>query len=357
MKKYFLKGALVVIGLLIAPGLYVSAQSPSNDNDALILQLEEQIQLLLDQVEALRAELHVVRGEVVEVQQELRLTRTLLHGSSGDDVEELQQFLKQFPDVYPEGLTTGYFGPLTEKAVKKFQKKYGIEQVGIVGPKTRAQLHKLVGKSDDFVPPGLAKKTGVDSVGNTDDTDDGDDDTSDDTDDGDDNDDTNDGDEDDDVANGGHGKGKVLVCHKGKNTISISRAALQAHLRIGGTEGACGIDDDPDDPDDGDDPDDPSEDITAPIISGVGADPATTTAVVSWTTDESADSTVWYATSSPLLDATSILIEENSATTTSHSFTLENLTASTTYYYIVFSDDEAGNTASSSESSFQTLTE
>ncbi|MCK5590518.1 MAG: hypothetical protein KAI72_01060, partial [Candidatus Pacebacteria bacterium] len=104
---------MVVIGLLIAPGLYVSAQSPSNDNDALILQLEEQIQLLLDQVEALRAELHVARGEVVEAQQELRLTRTLLHGSSGDDVEELQQFLKQFPDVYPEGLTTGYFGPLT----------------------------------------------------------------------------------------------------------------------------------------------------------------------------------------------------------------------------------------------------
>ena len=349
MKKHFLKGVLVVIGLLMAPGLYVSAQSPSNDNDALILQLEEQIQQLLDQVESLRAQLHVARGEVVEVRQELQLTRSLFKGSSGDDVEELQQFLKQFPDVYPEGLTTGYFGPLTEKAVKKFQKKYGIEQVGIVGPKTRAQLHKLVGKTASSVPQGIAKKKGVDSDDSDDDTDDTD--NGDDTD----GDDSDDGDEDDDVANGGHGKGKVLVCHKGKNTINISRAALQAHLRIGGTEGACGEQNG--DPDDGDDLDNPPEDTTAPSISGVGADPATTTAAVSWATDEPADSTVWYATSSPLLDATSILVGENSATTTSHSLTLENLTTSTMYYYIVFSDDEAGNTASSSEGSFQTLTE
>ena len=349
MKKYFLKGVLVVVGLLMTPGLYVSAQTPSNDNDTLILQLEEQIQLLLDQVESLRAELYVARGEVVEAQQELQLTRSLFKGLSGDDVEELQQFLKQFPDVYPEGLTTGYFGSLTEKAVKKFQKKYGIEQVGIVGPKTRAQLHKLVGKSDDFLPPGLAKKTGVDSDDSEDDTDDTD--NGDDTD----GDDSDDGDEDDDVANGGHGKGKVLVCHKGKNTINISRAALQAHLRIGGTEGACGEQNG--DPDDGDDPDDPAEDTTAPNISLVSVDPATTTAVVTWTTDESADSTVWYATSSPLLDATSILVGESSATTTSHSLTLDELTASTVYYYIVFSDDETGNTASSSESSFETSSE
>ena len=246
-------------------------------------------------------------------------------------------------------MTTGYFGSLTEKAVKKFQKKYGIEQVGIVGPKTRAQLHKLVGKTASSVPQGIAKKKGVDNDDLDNDTDNGDDTDGDDSD---------DGDEDDDVANGGHGKGKVLVCHKGKNTINISQSALQAHLRIGGTEGACGEQNgQDDDSDDGDDPDDPAEDTTAPSISDVGADPATTTAAISWVTDEPADSTVWYATSSPLLDATSILVGENSATTTSHSLTLDELTASTVYYYIVFSDDETGNTASSSEGSFETLSE
>lgn len=40
-------------------------------------------------------------------------------------------------------MVTGYFGPLTEAAVKRFQQKYGIEPIGIVGPKTRAVLNKL----------------------------------------------------------------------------------------------------------------------------------------------------------------------------------------------------------------------
>lgn len=35
---------------------------------------------------------------------------------------------------------TGYFGPLTEDAVKKFQRDHAIKQVGIFGPKTRAAL-------------------------------------------------------------------------------------------------------------------------------------------------------------------------------------------------------------------------
>ncbi len=350
MKTYFKKVILVIVGLLAVPTLYAVAQSPADDINTQLLLLQEQVQQLLAQVTSLQAQLSVARGEVAEVQQELRLTRTLLRGSSGDDVEELQEFLKQFPDVYPEGLVTGYFGPLTEKAVKKFQNKHGIEQVGIVGPKTRAQLHKLVGRSELSLPPGLAKKASVNNNTENDDID-NDDDADDDADDSDD---TND--DSDDVANGGYGKGKVLVCHKGKNTINISRAALQAHLRIGGTEGACADDDpdDPDDPDDGDDDDTP-EDTTAPIISQLSVEPATTTAVITWVTNEPANSTAWYATSSPLLDATFILIEENSATTTSHSLTLAGLTASTTYHYIVFSDDEAGNTASSSEASFETF--
>ncbi len=38
---------------------------------------------------------------------------------------------------------SGYFGALTEKAVKKFQAKYGIEAIGIVGPLTRTKLNAL----------------------------------------------------------------------------------------------------------------------------------------------------------------------------------------------------------------------
>lgn len=67
------------------------------------------------------------------------INRTLKRHSSGDDVIILQQFLKIY-GVYSDGNITGYFGPATEKAVKELQKKEKIEALGIVGPKTRAQI-------------------------------------------------------------------------------------------------------------------------------------------------------------------------------------------------------------------------
>lgn len=54
-------------------------------------------------------------------------------------LQELLQCLGYFPaDVDP----TGYFGPVTEESVKKFQANHGIEAVGYVGPQTRAELNK-----------------------------------------------------------------------------------------------------------------------------------------------------------------------------------------------------------------------
>ena len=36
-----------------------------------------------------------------------------------------------------------------------------------------------------------------------------------------------------------YGKTKVTICHKGKNTITVSQAALKAHLAHGDTVGPC----------------------------------------------------------------------------------------------------------------------
>ena len=72
-------------------------------------------------------------------------------GTQSEDVESLQNFLKsQGPDVYPEGLVTGYFGSLTREAVGRFQEKYGIANkgdagYGFVGPKTRTKINSLLG--------------------------------------------------------------------------------------------------------------------------------------------------------------------------------------------------------------------
>lgn len=68
----------------------------------------------------------------------------LYRGKKGEEIRRLQAYLSTGGIIYPEKLITGYFGPLTEAAVKRFQKKYRIPMVGVVGPLTRAELNKLI---------------------------------------------------------------------------------------------------------------------------------------------------------------------------------------------------------------------
>jgi hypothetical protein len=56
------------------------------------------------------------------------IQRYLKIGMRGEDVKCLQEVLKsEGSDIYPEGLITGYFGPLTLKALIRFQEKYAKE--------------------------------------------------------------------------------------------------------------------------------------------------------------------------------------------------------------------------------------
>jgi len=62
-------------------------------------------------------------------------------GARGADVDALQQALID-GGFLKITAPTGYFGVLTRAAVIAFQAKYGIAQIGVVGPVTRAQLNK-----------------------------------------------------------------------------------------------------------------------------------------------------------------------------------------------------------------------
>jgi len=73
------------------------------------------------------------------------IARDLSLGAKGDDVAQLQAFLASDKSIYPEGRVTGYFGSLTQAAVRRFQAKYGISQVGRVGPQTRAKINSMLG--------------------------------------------------------------------------------------------------------------------------------------------------------------------------------------------------------------------
>lgn len=66
-----------------------------------------------------------------------QISRTLSQGAEGSDVRDLQEYL---------GVSqTGYFGPITARAVASFQGSEGLAQVGIVGPQTRAAFAKRCG--------------------------------------------------------------------------------------------------------------------------------------------------------------------------------------------------------------------
>lgn len=75
-------------------------------------------------------------------------TKLLKLGTRNSDVTELQKILAADKTLYPEGVVSGYFGPATQKAVGRFQIKYGLSKngevgYGQVGPKTREKLNAV----------------------------------------------------------------------------------------------------------------------------------------------------------------------------------------------------------------------
>jgi len=97
--------------------------------------LEEKEKLmaeLLVQIEELRAKIRELQVKIRKILREKiscqRLTQNLYYGLRSKEIQCLQEFLKfQGKKIYPEGLTTGFFGPLTFQAVIRFQEKYSSE--------------------------------------------------------------------------------------------------------------------------------------------------------------------------------------------------------------------------------------
>lgn len=109
-----------------------------------------EIKILIVKLQELLIEL---RGSEISCQ---RITQDLYFGMEGNlQVRCLQEFLKaQGSEIYPEGLVTGNFYTLTEKAVIRFQEKYSGEILapwgltkgsGYAGETTRTKINELLG--------------------------------------------------------------------------------------------------------------------------------------------------------------------------------------------------------------------
>jgi len=73
-------------------------------------------------------------------------------GSRNEEVKAIQEILKTDPDIYPEGYVTGYYGPLTEKAIRKLQKKCGLPETGEIDEETEKCIYPIEYKIKVIAP-------------------------------------------------------------------------------------------------------------------------------------------------------------------------------------------------------------
>ena len=101
-----------------------------------------------------RIKLNELYGASGIIPKAVELITGLKYGDHGDEVRLLQTWLAKDSDVYPKGITSGWFGPLTRTAVVRFQEKYASEILipqglsdgtGIVDALTRQKLNQLYG--------------------------------------------------------------------------------------------------------------------------------------------------------------------------------------------------------------------
>ncbi len=78
----------------------------------------------------------------------ISLNRNLSEGDSGDDVKQVQQVLASDPQSGFDVAPTGFFGPLTARAMARFQEDSGIASStsGSVGPLTRGFFERHCGE-------------------------------------------------------------------------------------------------------------------------------------------------------------------------------------------------------------------
>ncbi|MBI2100209.1 MAG: peptidoglycan-binding protein [Candidatus Vogelbacteria bacterium] len=314
MKSLLTKTAVIIImATLTLPtvGLAQTSTTTAAARLQLIIQLRAQIQALQLQLTQLRAS---------QQEQIAGFLADLKEGSIGDQVSLLQALLAADPSIYPEGLITGRFGKLTAAAVKRFQRKHGLLQLGQVGKETRTKLNEWLKEHP------LRREDDED-------------------------------DEDDDNATS-TSRGPGRLCAIVPPGHLIAPGWLRKHDGIRPLVPTCqklprGIEKKLDDDDNNSTT---TPDTVAPVISNIAtSNLASTTATVSWTTNEAARGKIYYGTASPLsLTASTTSTVSSNSLASSKSLNLESLTASTTYYFVVEAKDGANNVATSSERSLVT---
>ncbi len=153
MKK--LAGILCAIAfVVIAQGAFIP-QVHAETTTATTM--SDPLKALMTKIAELQAQLAALRGEVREV-----LKDGLKEGMTDEDVKKVQELLATDKEIYPAGKVTGFFGPMTKEALKRFQEKNGLEVTGEINAETKALLEEYrKEKKMHTAPEGFMRAPGI----------------------------------------------------------------------------------------------------------------------------------------------------------------------------------------------------
>lgn len=121
-------------------------------------------QSLLERLRALVTQLLELQKQQLAIREEIQaqINANIKEGMTHDDVRVIQKILATDKTIYPEGLVTGFFGPLTKSALTRFQQKFELKVTGQLDDETRAYLEELMKERfGDSVPAGLLSAPGI----------------------------------------------------------------------------------------------------------------------------------------------------------------------------------------------------
>lgn len=173
---------LFIIGLFVAAAIFLA---PAPAQAAVVDDLLKQVQSMMEQLAKMQVQLlelqkaggvtsasvasaptttTVPTGSVLGAKT-FKFTQETIYGATNDDVKRIQELMKLDNNIYPEGITSGFFGPATQRAIRNLQTKFGLDPVGVVGPATTALLERLISQqnSDGTYPADIldpARPTG-----------------------------------------------------------------------------------------------------------------------------------------------------------------------------------------------------
>jgi peptidoglycan hydrolase-like protein with peptidoglycan-binding domain len=80
-------------------------------------------------------------------------TKVFKKGDKDIEIEHLQEILSADGDSYAQKYITGYFGSLTQTALKNFQAKHGLLQTGVVDAATQKELNVIASSENRLAIP------------------------------------------------------------------------------------------------------------------------------------------------------------------------------------------------------------